>query len=98
MSSQPEVKKLVLDYLQVLANERASSQHTLRAYARELNGFADYLIEQMGTNVRIARVEHQQIRAFLGALYDRGLSKASVARALASIRSWYRWLARAGHV
>jgi integrase/recombinase XerC len=98
MSSLPVVKQLVLDYLQVLANERASSQHTLRAYERELTDFADYLIKQKGESARIAKVDHQQIRAFLGRLYDRGLSKASVARALAAIRSWYRWLARAGHV
>lgn len=98
MSSVPAVKQLVLDYLQVLANERGSSQHTLRAYERELSGFADYLVEQMGESASIAKVEHQRIRGFLGVLYDRGLSKASVARALAAIRSWYRWLARAGYV
>lgn len=98
MSSQPEVKQLVFEYLQVMANERASSQHTLRAYERELNDFADYLVDQMGAEVRIAQVEHPRIRAYLGVLYDRGLSKASVARALAAIRSWYRWLARIGRV
>jgi integrase/recombinase XerC len=96
--STPMFKQLVADYLQVLANERTSSQHTLRAYERELVNFADYLIEQMGKRASITKVEHQQIRAYLGALYDRGLSKTSVARALAAIRSWYRWLARAGHV
>jgi integrase/recombinase XerC len=31
-------------------------------------------------------------------LYERGLGKASVARALAAVRSWFKWLARAGHV
>jgi integrase/recombinase XerC len=34
----------------------------------------------------------------LGTLYDRGLSKASAARALAAIRSWFKWLARTGRV
>ena len=40
----------------------------------------------------------RDIRAFLGTLYDRGLSKASAARALAAIRSWFKWLARDGHI
>jgi integrase/recombinase XerC len=31
-------------------------------------------------------------------LYKRGLSKASAARALAAVRSWFKWLARMGHV
>ncbi len=34
------------------------------------------------------------IRAFLGQLYERGLSKASVARALSSIRSFFKWMGR----
>lgn len=98
MSEAASVRNLVLEYLSVLANERTASQHTLRAYERELLNFADYLMEELGKAVVISRVEHQQIRAYLGTLYDKGLSKASVARALAAIRSWYKWLARAGHV
>jgi integrase/recombinase XerC len=39
-----------------------------------------------------------QIRGYLAELYDRGLSKASVARCLAAIRSWFQWMARKGLV
>jgi integrase/recombinase XerC len=46
----------------------------------------------------VERIEHTHIRAYLGALYDRGLSKASAARALAAIRSWFKWLARSGRL
>ena len=53
-------------------------------------------VEQSG--LRIDRIEHTDIRAYLGSLYDRGLSKASAARALAAIRSWFKWLARAGYI
>jgi integrase/recombinase XerC len=38
------------------------------------------------------------IRGFLSYLYDKGLSKTSVARALAAVRSLYRWLAQEGVV
>ncbi len=47
---------------------------------------------------RVDRIEHTDIRAYLASLYDRGLSKASTARALAAIRSWFKWLARAGYI
>ena len=97
---------LVNGFLKVLANERGASVHTLRAYERELHGFAAWLTDRFelaensdaspGQCVR--RIEHTDIRAFLGTLYDRGLSKASAARALAAIRSWFKWLARAGHI
>ena len=46
----------------------------------------------------VDRIEHTHIRAYLGTLYQRGLSKASAARALAAIRSWFKWLARSGQV
>ncbi len=90
------VGELVEAYLGVLAHERGASAHTLRAYRRELRSFAAWLATH--GNRRVNRIEHTHIRAYLGTLYERGLSKASAARALAAIRSWFKWLARAGHV
>lgn len=89
---------LVDAYLKVLANERGSSAHTLRAYTRELSGFATYVARQYGVELKAGQIEHTHIRAYLSTLYDRGLAKASAARALAAIRSWFKWLASAGHV
>ena len=89
---------LAADYLRVLTNERGASSHTIRAYERELHGFITYIAEHYGSDQSVERIEHTHIRAYLGTLYDRGLSKASAARALASIRSWFRWLARTGHL
>ena len=87
----------------MLTNERGVSAHTLRAYQRELHGFAAWVTERFGPRTMSAdqsvqRIEHTDIRAYLGTLYERGLSKASAARALAAIRSWFKWLARTGHI
>ena len=90
--------QLVDEYLRVLNTERGSSEHTLRAYQRELKGFTGFVAEQLGISATPAQVEHRLIRDYLGVLYAQGLAKSSVARALASIRSWYRWLAKQGHV
>ncbi len=103
MSAPPSAAKtsldtLVGDYLRVLASERGASAHTLRAYTRELHGFAAYASSQHGSSFTVDRIEHTHIRAYLGVLYDRGLSRASAARALAAIRSWFKWLARTGHL
>jgi integrase/recombinase XerC len=70
----------------------------VRAYQRELRGFAAWVAKQYGSELSVDRIEHTQIRAYLGTLYERGLSKASAARALAAIRSWFKWLARGGYV
>jgi integrase/recombinase XerC len=96
--ARSEAHTLAFEFMSALAHERAASPHTLRAYQRELEAFADYLKQHSGTKVRVRAIEHQEIRGYLGDLYRRGLSKASVARSLAAIRSWFRWLAKTGHV
>jgi integrase/recombinase XerC len=85
-------------FLAMLANERGASEHTVRAYAREVRSFAAYLRETLGDDARVGKVEHLHIRAYMGVLYERGLTKASAARALAAIRSWFKWLAKEGKV
>lgn len=97
VAAEAALAPLVDEYLRVLANERGSSAHTLRAYQRELQQFAMYMAKDHAEKTP-ERIEHTDIRAYLGLLYDRGLSKASAARALASIRSWFKWLARVGYV
>ncbi len=87
---------LVADYLRVLANERGASAHTCAPTSASCNGFAAWIAERCGQDQSVEQIEHTHIRAYLGTLYDRGLSKASAARALAAIRSWFKWLARTG--
>ena len=94
----PPLAGLVDEYLRVLANERGSSAHTLRAYRRELMNFAVHIAERHAAIERVDQIEHLHIRTYLGVLLESGLSKASTARALAAIRSWFKWLARMGHV
>jgi len=99
--SSPSMAALVDDYLRMLTNERGASTHTLRAYHRELQNFATWMREfgdHNGHGPGVEAIEHTDIRAYLSTLYERGLSKASAARALAAIRSWFKWLARTGHI
>ena len=99
--SPPSMAALADDYLRVLTNERGASAHTLRAYHRELQNFVTWMREfgrQNGHGPGVDAIEHTDIRAYLSTLYERGLSKASAARALAAIRSWFKWLARTGYI
>jgi integrase/recombinase XerC len=107
VSEKPEILQRANEFLAMLLNERGASPHTLRAYTREIHAFAHYLISEKGETVLLTAVEHHQIRAYLGTLLmpscpekpaKSALSKASTARALAAIRSWYKWLARMGYV
>jgi len=95
MKSQvPEFHALAEQFLLVLVNERNASAHTVRAYRREIMGFADHAVAVLGGDAGIRAVDHLHIRGYMASLYDRGLTKASVARSLAAIRSWFKWLAK----
>jgi integrase/recombinase XerC len=92
--AQSGLKQLAAEFLARLENERNASAHTVRAYRREVGNFVAYLGETLGEDAAVGEVEHLHIRAYLGSLYERGLTKASAARALAAIRSWFKWLAK----
>jgi integrase/recombinase XerC len=98
MHETDEFVQLGEQFLAMLAHERGASEHTVRAYEREVRSFAAHLEAVLGKDARIRAVEHLHIRAYLGVLYERGLTKASVARALAAVRSWFKWLAKEGKV
>ena len=86
------VARAVANFLRHL-RERNASPHTIKAYSRDLSLFAAY------AGLRgWKQIDHIAVRGFLSQLYEKGLSKTSVARALAAVRSLYRWLAREGLV
>ncbi len=73
--------------------QRNASVHTIKAYTQDLNNFAAYIGSRNWRNI-----DHLAIRGFLSVLYEKDLDKTSVARALAAVRSFYRWLAQEGLV
>ncbi len=89
-----EIERGIKKFLDSLRGERNASAHTCRAYSNELDRFAEY----MGPEARWKEIDHVSIRGFLSHLHGSGLSKVSVARALAALRSMYKWLAREGVV
>lgn len=82
------VEKAVTKFIRAL-QERNASSHTVKAYTNDLAGFAEYVGPQGW-----GEIDHVLIRGYLSKLYERGLTKTSVARSLAALRSLYRWLAQ----
>jgi integrase/recombinase XerC len=86
------VANAVERFLRVL-RQRNASAHTVKAYMGDLQRFSAYV----GENA-LSAIDHLRIRGFLAHLYEQGLSKTSVARALAAVLSLYRWLGQQGEV
>src|SRR6266508_2584168 len=80
--------KALAGFLRALAQRNAST-HTVKAYRTDLAEFVSFVGPE-----ELKSIDHLLIRAFLGQLYERGLSKASVARSLSSIRSFFKWMGR----
>src|SRR6202451_4617626 len=91
-NNRPPAEKTIDKFLHSL-RQRNASVHTIKAYTGDLGSFASYLGSRNWRSI-----DHLTIRGFLSNLYQRDLSKTSVARALAAVRSFYKWLAQEGVV
>ncbi len=85
-------------FLRHLERERNASRHTIRAYGEDLQQFSAYLTDVLGREPRPEDADHVLIRGFLADLHRRGLKKASSARKLAGLRTFFRFLCREGRL
>jgi integrase/recombinase XerC len=82
----------------LLLNENASA-HTVRAYESDLSQFIEFVAKDAGrkrVDLTTSDFTHLNIRAFLGDLQKRGISRSSAARKLAAIRTFSRYMRREG--
>src|SRR5512143_2566035 len=85
-------------FLRHLERERNASPNTIRAYGEDVAQFAAHLRRELGREPRPEDADHLAIRGFLAELHRRGLSKASAARKLAGLRTFFRYLCREGRL
>lgn len=93
--------RLLDGFMAHLIGERQLSQHTGRAYRSDLEQFARHLLDAGGPGdidrcIRMA--DASTIRGYLAHLDGKGHGRATMARKIATLRSFYRWASRLGHV
>jgi integrase/recombinase XerC len=76
-----------LDYLEL---EKHYSVHTINAYKRDLESFAEFL--ESGTAIPLHLASYQDIRSWIIALVDAGVSNRSINRKVSSLNSFYKFL------
>jgi len=90
---------LIADWLSWLSGVRGVSKHTITAYEIDLRQFTGFLQEHLGGTVGIRSLralEARDGRAWL-ASRAQAFDAASTARALSSVKSFFRWLEKEGH-
>ena len=80
----------IAEYKKYLEQERCSSANTVTSYVRDVAHFSSYLMQTEG--IGPIRGSRQHIERYLEHLIDNGRSSSSVARCLASLKSFYRYL------
>ncbi|MCI0376441.1 MAG: tyrosine recombinase XerC [Gemmataceae bacterium] len=79
------------EFLRHLALEKNASALTVKSYREDLTQAITYWqAKQPG------QVTTRQARAFAAWLHDQGYSKATIARRIAAVRSWFKFLCRQG--
>jgi len=94
-----DVAAELVRWLGYLAAERRMSPKTCDAYGRYVRQFLAFLSEHLGRRVALAalaRLEPQDVRAFMAARRAGGISGRSLIRMLAGARSFARFLERNG--
>ena len=92
------MKRLASAFLAYLRDQRSCSPSTVRAYRSDLNQFLEFLEGHGGAARRPESIDPLFVRAFLGHLHERQESRATTARKLACLRSFFRFLVREGIV
>lgn len=85
-------------FLRHISAERRMAGRTVEAYGSDIAGFLGFVAGHTGevpSPKKLAKLSARDIRAFLALRRNEGLSDASIARLLSSIKALYRWLDRA---
>ncbi|MBN1257805.1 MAG: tyrosine-type recombinase/integrase, partial [Planctomycetes bacterium] len=88
----------VTAFITYLRDERNMSSHTLRNYAVDLEQFVHYLKKNQKIDQFPQGLEPLTIRGFLAIMDENGVSKRTVARKLAALRSFYKFLRMRGKI
>lgn len=88
------LKQKFLDYLLL---EKKYSRHTATAYGNDLLFFESFLSAAFD-DTDLTAVHYSQIRSWIVALSDDGVSNASINRKIASLKSFYKFLLKTGQI
>src|SRR5215204_1157140 len=89
------MEKLIEQFLEHLRYERNVSAHTLRNYSSDLEQFIHFLTQHGKRKAPdVSEIDHLTIREWLAALHTAQKKKASIARKLAALRTFFQFLVR----
>lgn len=95
------MEELIQEFLEHLASTKGYSAHTVNAYEMDVREFLDFLSKFNGGDIQIndlSRADTICFRSYLADRQRRGLAHKSTARALSSLRGFYKFLGNAHNI
>ena len=86
----------ITQFLRFLSVERNAAALTIKSYREDLTSLADYLNQAYGREPEPREITPLDLRGYVSALHEAGYAKTSVARRLASLRTFYKFAQREG--
>lgn len=100
-TAEPAVVSAIDDWRAWLVGERRASPHTLDAYGRDMAAFLSFMAEHLGFPPGLNDLGALRVADFRSWLTRRagdGLTRASTARAMSTVRGFFRFLDRRGQL
>ncbi len=88
------MKQIIEKFIAYLRYERNVSPNTIREYLRDTQQFADFITPPGEKTLPLNEIDHRVVREYASWMYDQHLEKASVARRLASLRTFFKFCMR----
>jgi integrase/recombinase XerC len=88
-------------FLEDLEHRRGVSAHTIKSYRADLDQFTRFLVDEWGMDpnkLTPKDVDVLTLRGFLAHLHGKGTARSSIARKLAALRTFFRFLTREGRL
>jgi len=92
------MRAVVDRFLRYLRVERNAAELTLKSYREDMLALEEYLRDARGGEPEAAAISTMDLRGYVAAMHEAGYAKSSIARRLASLRSFFRFAQREGHV
>ncbi len=90
------LEEYLRQFLEHLRYERNVSTHTLRNYSSDLEQFHEHLAKIGALKIQVSEIDHLTIREWMASLHTLNKKKTSIARKLASLRTFFQFLVREG--
>jgi integrase/recombinase XerC len=95
-ATSESLQAAITRFLKYLAAERNASEHTVKSYREDLDHLVEFFTETHGSCPSPGQLTTLDLRGFVATLHDAGYAKTTIARRLASLRSFFRFGQRDG--